>query len=119
MTQDHSHHLQLAVASIFDEVQDSSSSHKRNLRKLYALHAAAIGVPNKTKPGGTHTAATELSWTVFEGTLLGMIARVLPARVGELAVERVIKFVTAYLKQLSGPNAGAIRNRRTAHHSVS
>ena len=101
--------LKMSMATIFDQVQTSGSSHKKNCVALYKLQVSAAAII-ETVPKARGPAELKLTGEkVFSETLIDMVNRAIAVKKGVLAAERIIKFVGLYAKFASVKGAFILR----------
>ncbi|TFK26559.1 condensin subunit Cnd3 [Coprinopsis marcescibilis] len=90
-----------AIATIFDQVQQSLANHKKNCVALYKLHQRAATVTkNIEKKNGT-TSVKYVGEKALADAFLDMINRVLVIKKGPPAADRIVKFVGSYVQYLN------------------
>ncbi|KAF7316513.1 hypothetical protein MIND_00170500 [Mycena indigotica] len=84
--------LYASVASIFEQAQTSIANHRKNCVALYKIHTGAAnqGTSKKRSAHGDQSA--------FVATFLDMVGRVIIIKKGPPTVERVIKFISHYVR---------------------
>lgn len=90
-------HLPEDVASIFNEVQLSSTNHNKNCVNLFKLHDQAREIYNITQGGGKKVTGER----AFQKEILNGIFKTLPVKKGDVCADRVGRFVGAYLKHVN------------------
>lgn len=100
-----------AIAAIFDKVQLATFSHQQNAAKLERLHTAVslcsiTGVCAR-RLRGAEAACALLGEDGFLDVMCGMVARVLPLRLGDQGAKRVVAFVVVYVMRVCNHNEGA------------
>lgn len=92
--------LQATIPNIFDQVQTSAATHKKNCVALYKLHSRAATV-TETDGNGRHAADVRLvGEKAFAEVVVDMLNRVLVVKKGIPAADRIVKFIGAYAKFL-------------------
>ncbi|KAJ7056620.1 nuclear condensing complex subunit [Mycena amicta] len=85
--------VQREVAAIFEQVQNSTANHQKNLVAAYKLHSRSTVNPQGNKDDrGEHE---------FRDAFFTAIAAVLPVKKGATAADRVVKFVGSYFQYLN------------------
>ena len=86
------------VAAIFDQIQFSIATHRKNCVALYKLHVQAGNVTEAAK----HKNATKLvGERAFGDAFIDMITHVLAVKKGSAAADRTVKFIGTYVKYMN------------------
>ena len=87
--------LQSHISSIFDQVQLSAANHKKNCVALYKLHVRTSEITEPTKDGKSVKLIGERA---FSDAFLSMITRIVSLKKGTTPADRVVRFISAYIK---------------------
>ncbi|EGO03950.1 hypothetical protein SERLA73DRAFT_165497 [Serpula lacrymans var. lacrymans S7.3] len=90
------------VPKIFDQAQNSTANHQKNLVSLHKLHCEAANVTEEYHNGDSLKLIGERN---FEDVFIGMVGRVLPVKKGTSQADRIIKFVGSYTKFINDKTA--------------
>lgn len=84
------------IASIFDQIQSSIATHKKNCISLYKYHAKALLEVTKTRKGKSPS-IDHTGEKAFNEIMLSLINRALTIKKGALVADKVIKFLGVYI----------------------
>ena len=84
--------LPTAVPPIFEQVQNTTANHRKNLVALRKIQDICAGITERT-PKGTKLVGEK----AFNGVFVDMVNRVLPVKKGVSVADRVVKFVAQYV----------------------
>jgi hypothetical protein len=85
--------LPTSISKIFDQAQISTANHHKNFVALYKLQCEAAKLTDQRGKGIKLTGER-----AFGDVYLKMLARILPVKKGATVVDRVVKFVSGYIK---------------------
>jgi hypothetical protein len=84
-----------AVPRILDQAQISSANHQKNLVALYKVQTEAAQYTESVRRGKEIRLIGE---RIFEEAILTMLMLVLPVKKGTAPADRIIKFISGYIK---------------------
>ncbi|KAH8834752.1 nuclear condensing complex subunit [Flagelloscypha sp. PMI_526] len=84
--------IQLEMARIFDQVQNTTANHAKNLVTMHLLHLAADGIREDR-----HDGEILVGLARFEQEFVKALMLVLTQKKGQAAVDRVVKFAGGYV----------------------
>ncbi len=87
-----------SVPKIFEQAQVSAANHQKNYVALNKIHKDASSITKVTDDGEGLQLIGEKA---FEDIFINMLLRVLPIKKGANVVDRVIRFVSGYVKFIS------------------
>lgn len=90
--------LSVSVPKIFDQVQNTTANHQKNIVALYKIHIDASAFTESVHNGKAIKLTGERN---FEDAFIDMVSRVLVIKKGASQAERVVKFVGTYTKYLN------------------
>jgi hypothetical protein len=102
--------LSNSVSKIFDQAQVSTANHQKNFVALYKLQTEAAIVVERIPKG-----LKFVGERAFGDVYLRMTARVLPVKKGATVVDRVVKFVSGYVKFINEKGKRSV-DRNLHHH---
>ncbi|KAF9461702.1 chromosome condensation complex protein [Collybia nuda] len=84
-----------AIPRILDQAQTSTANHQKNLVALYKVQTEAAEYTEAIRRGKEVRLVGE---RIFEEAILSMLMLVLPMKKGTLPADRIIKFISGYIK---------------------
>ncbi|TDL22782.1 hypothetical protein BD410DRAFT_722164 [Rickenella mellea] len=102
--------LRDAIPNIFDQVQSSTATHKKNCVTLFKLHGAAAAIVDTTQQGKKQAELKLTGEKEFTDTVMDMINRVLVVKKGVPSADRITKFVGSYAKFLNDKGIPSVAN---------
>lgn len=84
--------LPSAIAPIFDQAQNTTANHRKNIAQLRKIHETCADVTEET-PKGIRLVGER----AFNNAFVGMVNRVLPVKKGVAVADRIVKFVASYV----------------------
>ncbi|KAG2156923.1 nuclear condensing complex subunit [Suillus bovinus] len=90
--------LTASVPNIFDQVQNSTANHQKNIVALHKLHLDAAGFTESVHNGRSIKLTGE---RVFEEKFKDMLCRAAAVKKGTSQGDRIVKFVGAYTKYIN------------------
>lgn len=87
--------FQFSISKIFDQVQTSTSNHRKNHVALYKLHIELAAIKKSIKNG---TQESLIGETLFRKIVHDLLTRTFPHKKGVVCADRVIKFVGSYVR---------------------
>ncbi|KAI6131286.1 nuclear condensing complex subunit [Pisolithus croceorrhizus] len=90
--------LSVSIPKIFDQVQNTTANHQKNIVALYKIHIDASAFTESVHNGRAIKLTGERN---FEDAFIDMVCRVLVIKKGASQAERVVKFVGTYTKYLN------------------
>lgn len=89
--------LSTSIPKIFDQAQNTTANHQKNVVALYKIHTDAAGFTESVNNGRSIKLTGE---RLFEDAFIDMLCRVLVIKKGVSQAERIVKFVGAYTKYM-------------------
>lgn len=86
-----------AILPIFAQCQTSLANHKKNVIALTKIHGQTSDVWEHVKPRGMRLTGEK----AFNDRFIDMVNRVLPIKKGIPNADRVVKFIGAFILQIS------------------
>jgi len=90
--------LTASVPKIFDQVQNSTANHQKNIVALYKLHLDAAGFTEPVHDGRSIKLTGE---RMFEEKFKDILCRAAAVKKGTSQGDRIVKFVGAYTKYIN------------------
>jgi condensin complex subunit 3 len=84
--------LPSALPPIFEQVQGSTATHRKNIVQLFKVQKTCAEVTEETEKG-----IRLVGERSFNALFINMINRVLPVKKGVAVADRVVKFVASYV----------------------
>lgn len=93
--------LKTAVPIVFDQAQTSAATHKKNCVALYKLQSASAEVTETVGRGKKDAEVRLIGERAFTEVFMDMLNRVLIVKKSTPAADRIVKFVSSYVKFLN------------------
>ncbi|KAL4072446.1 nuclear condensing complex subunit [Scleroderma yunnanense] len=90
--------LSASIPRIFDQAQNTTANHQKNVVALYKIHIDAATFTESVHNGRSIKLTGE---RLFEDAFIDMLCRVLVIKKGISQAERIVKFVGAYTKYMN------------------
>ncbi|KAI5983442.1 hypothetical protein EDC04DRAFT_3008794, partial [Pisolithus marmoratus] len=90
--------LSVSVPKIFDQAQNTTANHQKNVVALHKIHLDAAAFTESVHNGKAIKLTGERN---FEDAFIDMVCRVLVVKKGVSQAERIVKFVGTYTKYLN------------------
>lgn len=84
--------LPSALPPIFDQAQNTTANHRKNIVQLRKIHETCANITEETPKG-----IRLIGERAFNNAFVGMVNRVLPVKKGVAVADRVVKFVASYV----------------------
>lgn len=97
--------LGTAIPTIFDQVQSSAATHKKNCIALYKLQTASAAVLETISKGKKAEEIRLIGEKTFTEVFIDMVNRSLVVKKGVPTADRIVKFVGSYVKFLGEKSA--------------
>lgn len=97
--------LGTTIPAIFDQVQSSAATHKKNCIALYKLQTASAGVLETISKGKKAEEIRLIGEKTFTDIFVDMVNRVLVVKKGVPTADRIVKFVGSYVKFIGEKSA--------------
>lgn len=92
--------LSTIIPSVFDQVQTSAATHKKNCVTLYKLQSTSAKVTETVDRGRNNAELRLIGEKTFAEIFMDMLNRVLVVKKGVTAGDKIVKFVASYVKFL-------------------
>lgn len=104
-----------AIPRILDQAQVSTANHQKNLVALYKVQTEAAQYTESVRRGKEVRLVGE---RIFEEMILSMLMLVLPVKKGTAPADRIIKFISGYIKFVHEKGTVYLSSRLygTLHH---
>ena len=99
--------LSTTIPNVFDQVQTSVATHKKNCVALFKLHDAAATVTELVNKG-RKSETMLIGEKTFATVMLDMLNRVLAVKRGIQTADRIIRFIASYVKFLNEKSSSSI-----------
>ncbi|KAF9225668.1 hypothetical protein BS17DRAFT_777480 [Gyrodon lividus] len=86
------------LCKIFDQAQNTTANHQKNIIALHKIHAEAAAVTESAHNGKSIKLTGE---RLFEDILIDLLCRVIIVKKGVSQADRIIKFVGAYTRYMN------------------
>ncbi|KAG6332139.1 hypothetical protein ID866_6950 [Astraeus odoratus] len=87
-----------SIPRIFDQVQNTTANHQKNVVSLHKIHLDAAGFTESVHDGNSIKLTGE---RLFEDAFIDMLCCILVIKKGVTQAERIVKFVGAYTKYMN------------------
>lgn len=94
--------LYAPLSKVFDQAQNSTANHQKNYIALYKLQISAAEYTETVRNSDNVKLSGERT---FEDMFLDMVNRVLSVKKGVAPADRIVKFVSGYVKNLNDKSA--------------
>ncbi|KAL5523223.1 YCG1_2 [Sanghuangporus sanghuang] len=93
--------LTTAIPAVFDQAQTSAATHKKNCVALFKLQSASAEVVEPVGRGKKDVEVRLVGERAFTEVFMDMLNRVLVVKKSTAAADRIVKFVSSYVKFLN------------------
>ena len=90
--------LSVSIPKIFDQAQNTTANHQKNVVALHKIHSDAAAFTESVHNGRSIKLTGE---RLFEDAFIDVLCRVLVIKKGVSQAERIVKFVGAYTKYMN------------------